>query len=63
MYEIGDEVKLKDGTIMVVTYIEEKEIEGFTLDGWVIKPLMRNIVGRTGNHYDLPITERRGNQL
>ena len=59
MYEIGDEVKLKDGTIMVVTYIGEKEIEGFTLDGWVIKPLLRNVVEPTGNHYDLPIGERR----
>lgn len=58
MYEIGDEVKLKDGTIMVVTYIEKKEIEGFTLDGWVIKPLLRNVVEATGKHYDLPIGEK-----
>ena len=63
MLKVGDEVELRNGTVMIVTYVGENEVEGFTPDGWVIRPLMRNIVGRTGNHYDLPITERKGNQL
>lgn len=57
MFNVGDEVVLRNGDTMVITYISISEVEGFSSRGWMLHPSLGNIVDVTGRHFDLPITK------
>ena len=59
LLDVGDEVKLRNGEIIVITYIEGDEIEGFNKKGWMKRPYRKNVVEKTGRHFQLPIEENK----
>ena len=54
---VGDEVLLRNGTTMVITYIKLDVVEGFNSKGWITSPTLESIIWTTGKHYNLPIKE------
>lgn len=54
---VGDEVLLRNGTTMIITYIKLDVVEGFNSKGWITSPTIESVINKTGNHYDLPIKE------
>lgn len=53
--KVGDEVVLRNGETMVITYINNDIVEGFNHKGWMKKPTRNAIVGVTHRHFSLPI--------
>ena len=54
---VGDEVLLRNGNRMVITYMNMGIVEGFNDRGWMTSPTLSSIVKKTGRHFDLPITK------
>ena len=52
---VGDEVILKTGETMVITYVNGDEVEGFNHKGWMKRPTKNAIVDITHRHFSLPI--------
>lgn len=52
---VGDEVILRNGDTVVVTYIAEEYVEGFNRKGWNVAPMKDAIVDITHRHFTLPI--------
>lgn len=54
-YKVGDEIILRNGDTMIVTYIGNTDIEGFNHKGYNVNPMKNAVVGLTGRHFSLPI--------
>lgn len=57
LYNIGDEIILRNGETMIITYIGETDLEGFNHKGWNVNPTKNAVVGLTGRHFSLPINK------
>ena len=57
--KVGDEVLLRNGNTMIITYVHADVIEGFNSKGWITSPTIESVINKTGNHYDLPIKEEQ----